>query len=94
MFFEVDESDFDAFAEGAGDALEHGQRMAGVVGVLEPAHDRGGDGDALGEFALAKDKRAVSRGGLAYLRLMDRTNWSNLGLAARRVFLGPVVLKK
>src|ERR1019366_5525329 len=48
------EADFDALAEGGGDAAQHGERMALVVGVLKAADDGSGGADLLSELALGE----------------------------------------
>src|ERR1019366_1360080 len=48
------EADFDALAEGGGDAAQHGERMALVVGVLKAADDGGGGADLLSELTLGE----------------------------------------
>src|ERR1019366_8054445 len=50
------EADFDALAEGGGDAAQHGERMALVVGVLKAADDGGGGADPLSELTLGEPR--------------------------------------
>ena len=47
-----DEPDFDRHPEGGRDPAEHAQRVALVIGVLEPADDRGRGADELRELPL------------------------------------------
>src|SRR5258708_7487478 len=48
------EPDLDRAAEGRGDAAEHGEAVAAVIGVLQAADDRGGGADPLCEVLLGQ----------------------------------------
>ena len=47
-----DEADFNATFHGGGDAIEHGQRMTFVIGILEPRNYGLGGADAFGQLRL------------------------------------------
>lgn len=54
-----DEADVELLVEGGGDALEHGERMPFVVGVLQPGDDRLSGADLPGQFALGEAGRGA-----------------------------------
>jgi hypothetical protein len=43
---------FDSPVEGSGDSVQHGKRMAFIVGILQPADDRGGRSHEFGKLSL------------------------------------------
>lgn len=48
------ETNLDALIQGGGDPLEHGQRMALIVRILQPADDRSGGADQVGQGPLTE----------------------------------------